>query len=178
MCCGSHSPLEWDVSGIARRFTYRLKGEFLGFSSHAATFIRASDTMPVPIGKSPTDPFTILVSDDDHRFRRSIQLMLCSCGYTVRSYTSGSALLADPQAMCGHCLVADDCMTDIDGFAILEALRVKGWCGKAIMVSANCDQSLHERARKAGFDEVFAKPLVARAIIDAIARYARSTKLV
>lgn len=78
--------------------------------------------------------------------------------------------------MCGHCLVADDRMADVDGLAILQALRAKGWCGKAIMVSANCDQSLDLRARKAGFDEVIAKPLVARAIIDAIARYARSTK--
>lgn len=105
-----------------------------------------------------------------------MQLMLCSCGYTVRSYTSGSALLADPQAMCGHCLVAGDRMTGVDGFAMLQTLRAKGWCGKAIMVSAHCDQSLDAHARKAGFDEVIAKPLVARAIIDAIARYARSTK--
>ena len=132
--------------------------------------------MSVPIRKPPVAPFTILVSDDDHRVRRSIQLMLCSCGYAVRSYTSGSALLADPQAMCGNCLVVDYHMVDVDGFTILQTLRAKGWCGKAIMVSAYCDQSLDACALKTGFDEVIAKPFVARAIIDAIARYAPPKK--
>lgn len=144
-------------------------------SSQAVTFIRAPDIMPASIGKLPATPFTILLSDDDHRVRRSIQLMLCSCGYTVRSYTSGSALLADPQAMCADCLVVDYRMADVDGFTILQTLRAKGWCGSAIMVSACYDRSLDARARMAGFDAVIAKPFVARAIMDAVARYSQST---
>ena len=129
--------------------------------------------MFVPIGEKPEKPFTILLSDDDPGVRRSLQLMLCACGYTVRSYTSGSALLADPQAMCADCLVIDYHMPDIDGLAVLKSLRVKGWPGKAIMVSAYCGPTLEKRAREAGFDEIFEKPSASRALKDAIARFAK-----
>lgn len=130
--------------------------------------------MLVSNGAKPGEPYTVLVSDDDDGVRRSLQLMLCACGYAVRSYTSGSALLADPLAISANCLVVDYRMPDVDGFDVLQSLRARGWQGKALMVSAYCDLSLQARARTAGFDEVIAKPFVARAVRSAIKRYERS----
>lgn len=129
--------------------------------------------MSTSSGKKPRTAFTILLSDDENAVRRSMQLMLCACGYSVRSYASGNALLSDPQALSANCLVVDYRMPDVDGFSILQGLRAKGWKGKALMVTAYCDHVLETRARAAGFDEVVAKPFVARAIIDAIARFAQ-----
>lgn len=124
-------------------------------------------------GKSSQAPFTIMVTDDDHAVRRSIQLMLCSRGYNVLSYTTGKALLADPKSKCADCLVVDYCMPDVNGLVVLETLRARGWQGKAIMISAYCGPLLEIRARQAGFDGLIAKPNVARAIIDAVERFSK-----
>lgn len=129
--------------------------------------------MSVSTGEKPRTAFTILISDDENAVRRSMQLMLCACGYSVRSYASGNALIADPQALSADCLVVDYRMPDVDGFSVLQELRAKGWEGKALMVTAYCDHALETRARTAGFEEVVAKPFVARAIIDAVARFAK-----
>lgn len=130
--------------------------------------------MSALIGNLPRKPYTVLVSDDDHAVRRSLQLMLCACHYAVRSYTSGRALLADPQAMEADCLVIDYRMPDVDGFTVLQSLRARGWQGKALLVSAYCNCALTARAHSAGFDAVFEKPFIARAVREAIDCFAHS----
>ena len=129
--------------------------------------------MSVHIGQSYRHPFTILVSDDDPGVRRSTQLMLRAQGFRVRAYTSGSALLADPRSLHADCLVVDFRMPDIDGLSLLERLRAKGWCGCAIMISAYHDDALEREARRVGFEHVISKPLIARALLEAIACSAR-----
>jgi len=127
--------------------------------------------MPPNRGDPAQQRFTILLSDDDHTVRRSIQLMLRSRGHHVRGYTSASAVLADPQAMRGDCLIVDYRMPDIDGLTLLAGLRHKGWEGSAILISAYHDRKLEQRARRAGFDDVIAKPLLYRALLEAVARH-------
>lgn len=127
--------------------------------------------MPPTTGYTAEQRFTILLSDDDHGVRRSIQLMLTARGYHVRGYTSGRALLADPQSSCADCLIVDYRMPDIDGLALLKGLRSKGWRGGAIMISAYYDPRLEKRAQEAGFDDVIAKPIIFRAVLDAVARH-------
>lgn len=130
-------------------------------------------TMSAPDGAALRSPFTILVSDDDPAVRRSLQMMLCAYGYTVQSYTSGWALLADPCATAADCLVIDYRMPDVDGVTVLQGLRARGWRGKAILVSAYCDCALEAKARAAGFDDLIAKPFIARAVREAIGSYKR-----
>lgn len=97
--------------------------------------------------------------------------MLRSRGYHVSGYTSGQALVSDPDALSAHCVVLDYRMPDIDGFAILQQLRERGWTGSAIMISGFHDAVLARRAREAGFDHVLAKPLIGRALLEAIGRH-------
>ncbi|MBA4308287.1 MAG: response regulator [Sphingopyxis sp.] len=129
--------------------------------------------MSEPVGKQPATSFTILLSDDDHGVRRSIQLMLRARGYTVRSYTSGRALLADPRSLRADCLVVDYHMPDVDGLNLLKRLQAKGWDGSAILISAYWNPTLEARAREAGFGDVIAKPAIARALLEAVAGYSR-----
>lgn len=124
-------------------------------------------------GEDPGKRFTILVSDDDHGVRRSIQLMLRARGYHVRGYTSGSALVLDPHSICADCLIVDYWMPDINGFALLTRLRAQGWQGAAIMISAYYDGTLERRAKGIGFDNVIAKPMIFRALLEAVAWHAR-----
>lgn len=121
---------------------------------------------------SPTSakPYTILVSDDDPAVRRSLQLVLKARGYTVRGYTSASALAADPRAHCADCIIVDYSMPDIDGVTLLNQLRCEGWCGRGILISAYYDDALVARALAAGFDDVVPKPFIGRAVLDALDR--------
>lgn len=120
--------------------------------------------------------YTILVSDDDPGVRRGLQLLLRSRGYTVCGYTTGSALLADPRAKDADCVILDYRMPDIDGFTILQNLRQNGWTGHAIMISGFHDAVLAKRAAEAGFDHVIAKPLIGRALLDAVGRYSAQSR--
>ena len=103
--------------------------------------------------------------------RRGLQLLLRSRGYAVWGYTTGHALLADPRAKEADCVILDYRMPDIDGFAMLRHLREIGWSGRAIMISGFHDTLLAWRAAEAGFDHVLAKPLIGRALLDALDRH-------
>ncbi|MBS88177.1 MULTISPECIES: response regulator [Sphingomonadales] len=125
--------------------------------------------------RSPSNrKYRVLLSDDDPAVRRALHLLLRSHGYQVCGYTTGRALLADPEALDAHCVILDYRMPDIDGFAMLEQLRAQGWNGTAIMISGFHDNCLVRRAHEAGFDHVIPKPLIGRAVLDAVGRHARS----
>lgn len=114
--------------------------------------------------------YTILVSDDDPGVRRGLQLLLRAGGYAVSGYTTGSALLADPRAREADCVILDYRMPDIDGLTLLDTLRRQGWRGGAILISGFYDEDLERRARAAGFDQVIAKPMIGRAVLEAVRR--------
>lgn len=134
---------------------------------------RMTSIMSATVGAPLRRPPTVLISDDDLTVRRSLQLMLCAYGYDVQSYTSGRALLADPCATAADYLVIDYRMPDVDGVTVLQSLRARGWRGRAILVSAYCDSALEAKARAAGFDDVIAKPFIARAVREAIGSYGK-----
>src|SRR3546814_19413251 len=69
------------------------------------------------------------------------------------------------------CVILDYRMPDIDGCAMLRHLREIGWSGRAIMISGFHDTLLAWRAAEAGFDHVLAKPLIGRALLDALDRH-------
>ncbi len=112
----------------------------------------------------------ILLSDDDSSVRRSRQLLLRSRGFDVRAYTSGTALLLDPGAHAGDCLVVDYRMPDIDGISLLKRLRSAGWRGPAILLTTHDEDGLAEQARAAGFSKVLEKPLRDKILLNAIDR--------
>lgn len=122
--------------------------------------------------KSPDGQYTVVVSDDDPAVRRALHLLLKAQGYAVSGYTTGCALLADPHTIAANCVILDYRMPDIDGFDILRKLRERGWNGSAIMISGFHDHVLARRARAAGFDHVIPKPIIGRAILDAVRQHA------
>jgi FixJ family two-component response regulator len=112
---------------------------------------------------------TVLVSDDEPAVRRALHLLLRSRGYQVNGYTTGTALLSDPNALSADCAILDYKMPDIDGFVILEHLRAQGWRGGAILITGYRDVDLIRRATEAGFAEILAKPLRGRDVLAAVA---------
>jgi FixJ family two-component response regulator len=112
----------------------------------------------------------VLLAEDDPAVRRSLQLLLHGQGYDVRSYASGSALLADPKARNAVCFVADYRMPGMDGVETFVALRGDGWMGPAVLLTAFPSAELKERAHLAGFSAILEKPLHERSLADALTR--------
>ena len=101
----------------------------------------------------------ILLVEDDPGVRRSLQMLLHARGYDVRAHGSVATLLADPVLKTASCLIADYRLGDGDGFALLRALRQRGWLGPAIMITGHGSPEIASRALAAGFSCVIDKPL-------------------
>lgn len=112
----------------------------------------------------------ILLAEDDPGIRRMLQIQLLGCGYDVRSYASSIALLTDMSARDAVCLITDYRMPELDGLALLRALREVGWTGRAVLITAYHTPELVQQAMAEGFDIVFDKPLQQQAVMDAVAR--------
>lgn len=125
--------------------------------------------MTAPSATCPYPRACVLIVEDDAPVRRSLQLLLRSHGLDVRAYASTAHALADPLALAAHCLIADLAMPDLDGLALLHALRGQGWSGPAILVSGQLDDDIERRGREAGFDAVLRKPIFDRQLTGRIA---------
>jgi FixJ family two-component response regulator len=120
---------------------------------------------------APSRPRAIVVIlEDDHGARRSLQLLLQALGFEVRAYASPAALLADPAVMEASCLIADFCLGETDGIAVFKALRQLGWEGPAMLMSAYSSAELTARAQDAGFCEILEKPFREHSLLSALAR--------
>ncbi|MBC7667964.1 response regulator [Caulobacter sp. DWR2-3-1b2] len=115
----------------------------------------------------------VLLVEDDHGVRRSLQLLLRGRGLDVRAYASGAALLADPRALSAACLVADYKMPELSGFDVLRGLLDLGWTGQALLITGFHTAELVARAHQAGFSGVVEKPLVDSVLVEAVERLTR-----
>ncbi|RXF73222.1 response regulator [Hansschlegelia zhihuaiae] len=101
----------------------------------------------------------VLVVDDDHAVRRSLQFMLELEGLRVRAFASGAALLAEKDLpQCG-CLVVDQLMPGMTGIELIQALRTRGWLLPIVMIAGNVTKDLKREARRCGAAAVVEKPL-------------------
>jgi CheY-like chemotaxis protein len=121
--------------------------------------MRHLPSMTSPPPSCPYPRACVLVVEDDAAVRRSLQLLLRSHGLDVRAYASARRALADPRARAARCLIADLAMPDLDGIALLRALRADGWAGPAILISGELDEDIEQRGRDAGFELVLRKPM-------------------
>lgn len=113
---------------------------------------------------------TILLVEDDAGVRRSLQLLLSGQGYDVRAYYEGQPLLADGQSLDAACLIADYRMGDMNGLAVLEGMRQRGWKGPAVLITAFPSAELAQRAEAAGFNTIIEKPLKPHALVNLLDR--------
>ena len=121
-------------------------------------------TIPLPARR----PSVLLVEDDDG-VRRSTQLLLHGQGYQVRAHSIAAASLADPAALTADYLVADYCLPDGDGIALLHDLRNRGWTGRAVLMTSYPSPSLTLQAEATGYAALLEKPLRTHELLDALA---------
>jgi FixJ family two-component response regulator len=117
----------------------------------------ASDSMGTRPGR--TAPGTVYIVDDDDSVRDSARALLESYDHTVEDFASAKDILAAFDRLVDGCLLLDLNMPEMGGIELLELLRSRGDTIPVIVVTAQNDAAVLERARRAGAMAVLAKPV-------------------
>ena len=124
------------------------------------------------------EPAKVIVVDDDEAVLDSLQMMLAAEGFAVETFARARALLETyDRAGCG-CILTDVRMPDMDGMALLQALKERGPMPPVIVMTGHGDVPLAVRAMKLGARDFIEKPfdpdVLIRSIRDALASVARA----
>lgn len=99
----------------------------------------------------------ILVIDDDRQLLRALRIALSARGYQVTLAPDGATGLAAAQRGAPDLTIVDLGLPDLDGVAIVQALR--GWAtAPVIVLSARHAEQAKIRALDAGADDYVTKP--------------------
>ena len=110
----------------------------------------------------------ILIVDDDQAVRDALQFALRLEGLCVHVHSGGAALLADPDLSRAGCVILDDRMPQMDGFALLSNLRAQNISLPTIMLTSHATPRVRARADAAGVSKVLEKPLLDNVLMDNI----------
>ena len=113
------------------------------------------------------DALPVFVIDDDPAILGSLKFSLEIEGYSVSTYPSARALLADSSRKEGGCIVIDYNLPEGDAFTVLDDLRAHGVTGKTIIITSNPGPQLVRRAAAAGI-RIVEKPLFGNVLVEAL----------
>ena len=111
---------------------------------------------------------TILIVDDDQAVREALKFTLELEGMSVRACGSGKLLLQHPELASADCLVIDYKMPEMDGLAVLEALKKRGISVPAILITSALNKDIERQAIARGVAGILEKPLVEDVLLKAI----------
>jgi FixJ family two-component response regulator len=101
----------------------------------------------------------VAIVDDDGDVRDVLDALLESEGHTVKTYTSGLQLLADPELSEVSCLVLDQKMPRMTGLDLLRALEAGGHTIPSLLITGLPDAAVADEARALGALDVLTKPI-------------------
>jgi FixJ family two-component response regulator len=100
----------------------------------------------------------IIVVDDDHHVRASLENLLASAGYETRAFPSAEALLDSTPLAAGDCAILDVRMKGMSGLDLQLSLKTRGWTTPIIFLTAHCDDDTRGRAMRGGAFAFLCKP--------------------
>lgn len=106
-----------------------------------------------------TERGTIYIVDDDDSVRDSARALLESYDHIVEDFASARDMLATFEELKDGCLLLDLNMPEMGGIELLELLRSRGDTIPVIVVTAQNDSGVLDRARRAGAYAVLEKPV-------------------
>ena len=107
----------------------------------------------------------IYVVDDDLDVLGSLQFLLETDGFDVRTFKSGAALLGDAGSNDADCFVIDYKMPNMNGLDLVKRLRNRDISAPVILITGYPDEQISERAASAGVHHVVRKPLLDDSLI-------------
>ena len=110
----------------------------------------------------------IYIVDDDVSVCRALGVLLGTYGFTVDTFTSAEDFFrAVPNSALG-CLLLDIHMPGLDGWETQQRLVASGSSRPVIVMSADKNRGLNERALKAGAAGFLQKPFDDQTLVDLI----------
>jgi FixJ family two-component response regulator len=109
--------------------------------------------------RTKRSPAVIGVVDDDEFVRMATSSLLRSANWRVIVYESANHLLGDTRRSELMLVVADIHMPGVDGFALLESIKLWKQPVPVIFITAYATQELLERAEAGGAAGFFSKPV-------------------
>jgi len=110
----------------------------------------------------------IFIVDDDESVCRALSILLVTYGFTVDAFNSAEEFFhAVPNSVPG-CLLLDIHMPGLDGWETLQRLFISGSSRPIIIMSADKNEGLDEKALIAGAMGYLQKPFSDQALVDLI----------
>jgi FixJ family two-component response regulator len=116
-----------------------------------------------------TDPLVIVI-DDDEGVCRAVARMLTASGYRARNYVRAKDYLEEIDSLDPACIVADIRMPELDGIALVRAMREAGVEAPVIFMTATGDVGTVVSAMKQGAVDLLPKPFGADNLLGALSR--------
>jgi FixJ family two-component response regulator len=110
----------------------------------------------------------VFVVDDDLAVRDSLKFALQIEGFAVFVCSGGAELLAHSALRAARCLILDDKLPKMDGFAVLARMAAMNVLIPVILMTAHVTDSLSRRAAAAGVRRILEKPLLDGALIETL----------
>lgn len=110
----------------------------------------------------------VFIVDDDESVCRALSILLGTYGFTVDIFTSAEEFLRVVPNTVSGCLLLDIYMPVLDGWETQKRLLKSGSSRPVIMMSANKNGGLNEKAIKAGAIGFLQKPFNDQVLIDLI----------
>jgi FixJ family two-component response regulator len=110
----------------------------------------------------------VLIAADDQAVRDALQFALRLEGFSVRTHSEASAILADGGLARTACVILDDRKPHLDGFDVLSRLRTHSLTAPVILLTSHATPSLRAQAAAAGFRAVLEKPLLNNILLDTL----------
>jgi len=105
----------------------------------------------------------VAVIEDDAAVLSSIDFSLTAQGYDVCGFESAAPALESPKIMVADCLVIDYALPDMNGMALLAALRRRGLSIPAIVIASNPTARCRSEVETAGVP-LIEKPIMSEAL--------------
>lgn len=110
----------------------------------------------------------VLIVDNDQAVRDALQFALQLEGYRVHVHSGAATLLQDPDLSTARCVILDERMQHMDGFALLDTLRHHAIDLPSILLTSNATSRIKEKARQVGVQNVLEKPLLDNTLFDTL----------
>ena len=117
---------------------------------------------------SATPAPLVYVVDDDSDVLGSLQFLLETDGFDVRTFRSAAALLSASVAENADCFVIDYKMPAMSGIDLAKRLRKRCAGTPIILITGYPDESIEEKAAAAGIRHVLLKPHLEESLVSRI----------
>jgi two-component system response regulator FixJ len=110
----------------------------------------------------------IFIVDDDESVCRALGVLLSTYGFTVDTYNSAEKFFGAVPNNVPGCLILDVHMPGLDGWGTLKQLITSGSRRPVIIISADKNGALNEKALNAGASGYLQKPFNDQSLVDLI----------